>query len=94
MKRLIIVCEGETEQQFCEELLRNHLFNKDILMFTPIIKKTNGGICTWSVLKKQLKCHLNEGQAYGAELAKSIGLYEIREKCPHFNEWLTTIEAL
>lgn len=217
MKRLIIVCEGETEQQFCEELLRNHLFNKSILMFTPIIKKTNGGICTWSVLKKQLKCHLNEGQAfvttfidyygikdsyafprwieaktiedkyqrmiflensmledmdtslrtrfipylqlhefesllfcnlhafedvvpaedikdrsalekvlydypnpelinenvstspshrlqhiingyvktiYGAELAKSIGLYEIRERCPHFNEWLTTIEAL
>lgn len=43
MKRLIIVCEGETKQQFCEELLRNHLFNKDILMFTPIIKKTNGG---------------------------------------------------
>jgi hypothetical protein len=31
---------------------------------------------------------------HGFIIAKGIGLRTIREKCPHFNEWLTKIEEL
>jgi len=30
----------------------------------------------------------------GITIAKKIGLFEIRKKCPHFNEWLTKIEGI
>jgi len=30
----------------------------------------------------------------GASIAEKIGLDTIRKKCPHFNEWLTTLEKL
>lgn len=30
----------------------------------------------------------------GNEIAKKIGLETIREKCPHFNDWLTILENL
>lgn len=60
MVRLIIVCEGETEQQFCYSLLIPHLVNKGVMASCPTIKKTNGGICAWSSLKKQILGHLHE----------------------------------
>jgi hypothetical protein len=32
--------------------------------------------------------------AFGAQLAKRIGLQVIRSKCPHFNTWLSRLESL
>jgi hypothetical protein len=33
-------------------------------------------------------------RAFGAELAACVGLETTRRLCPHFNTWLTALEAL
>lgn len=45
MKRLIIICEGETEQEFCQDVLYPHFFDKDIQISNPTIKKNKWGDC-------------------------------------------------
>ena len=60
MKRLIIICEGQTEIEFCKDVLFKHFFNKGIIIQTPLIKKSGGGIVTWGALKKQIELHLRE----------------------------------
>ena len=61
MKRLIIICEGPTEQAFCNDLLRDYFQSKDIILEAPTIKHSNGGIVAWDTLRKQIVRHLNEG---------------------------------
>lgn len=58
MCRVIAVCEGETEQEFCKEALSNYLQEYKIWIVAPIIKKSGGGIVPWSVLKYQIDGHL------------------------------------
>ncbi len=58
MKRLIIVCEGLTEQEFCSDVLYPYFLSKGILIETPLIKKSGGGIVAWKYLKKQIETHL------------------------------------
>lgn len=60
MKRLIIICEGDTEQEFCQDVLYPHFLNKNIQVFYPTIKKSNGGIVKWASLKKQIELHLRQ----------------------------------
>jgi len=60
MKRLIIICEGQTEIEFCKDVLLKHFISKEILIQTPLIKKSGGGIVPWTTLKKQIELHLNE----------------------------------
>lgn len=60
MKRLIIICEGETEQEFCKDVLYNHFIGKNIAIETPLIKKTMGGIVGWKYIKSQILLHLHE----------------------------------
>jgi hypothetical protein len=58
MKRIIIICEGNTEIEFCNEILYPHFLPQDIFLETPLIKKTKGGIVPWPTLKRQIKKHL------------------------------------
>ena len=58
MRRLIVVCEGETEQEFCRTVLGPYL---DISIDAPKIKKSKGGIVAWENLVKQIGGHLREG---------------------------------
>lgn len=60
MKRLIIVCEGQTEQEFCNDILQPHLIQFGIVVQNPTIKKTAGGIVSWSSLKHQIETHLKQ----------------------------------
>jgi hypothetical protein len=60
MKRLIIICEGQTEVEFCKDVLFKHFLNKEIVIQTPLIKKSGGGIVPWNTLKKQIELHLIE----------------------------------
>lgn len=85
MKRLIIVCEGQTEQQFCEEVLQPYFSERDndILIQTPLIKKSGGGIVGWASLKKQVLHHLNEKDAV---VSTFIDYYGISEGL-HFPKW-------
>ena len=60
MKRLIIICEGQTEIEFCKDVLLKHFLNKGIFIQTPLIKKSGGGIVPWDTLKRQIELHLKE----------------------------------
>jgi len=61
MKRIIIVCEGETEQEFVSDILRPPFLSRGILLNDPKIKCSNGGIVKWNPLKAQIERHLREG---------------------------------
>lgn len=75
MKRLIIVCEGPTEQEFCRDLLAPYFLKHDICIETPTIKKSGGGITSWAPLRTQLRKHLLEGNAF---VTMMIDYYGIR----------------
>lgn len=60
MKRLIIVCEGQTEQEFCNDVLQPYFNQLGIFIQNPTIKKTAGGIVRWTSLKFQIETHLKQ----------------------------------
>lgn len=62
MKTVIIVCEGQTEQVFCKEVLAPYLVHHDIFVEAPTIKQTRGGITSWDKLKKQIENHLRDSR--------------------------------
>lgn len=84
MKRLIIICEGETEQEFCKDVLYNYLQKKDIYIETPLIKKSLGGIVPWESLKRQINLHLNEDVCVSM-LIDYYGIHDIH-KFPKWEE--------
>lgn len=60
MKRVVIICEGETEQEFCNKTLSQYFTPQEIFLQAPLIKHSNGGIVKWSLLKKQIEITLKE----------------------------------
>lgn len=86
MKRLIIICEGPTEQAFCNDILRDHFLPKDILLDAPTIKHSNGGIVAWETLKKQIITHLNEGNCI---VSLFVDYYRIRDSY-NFPGWMNS----
>jgi hypothetical protein len=60
MRRIIIICEGTTEQEFCKKSLSAYFYPKQIYIDPPLIKKSNGGIVKWNELKKQIEIHLKQ----------------------------------
>lgn len=85
MKRLIIVCEGQTEQAFCINVLSSYFLSKGVLVETPTIKHSHGGIVPWETLKRQLIEHLYEGDAFVTLL---IDFYRIKDSY-QFPGWET-----
>ena len=76
MRRLVIVCEGPTEQEFCNNVLAPELLKKQIYVETPTVKRSKGGIVPWHTLKAQLMHHLHEGDAYVTMLVDYYGIKE------------------
>lgn len=76
MRRLVIVCEGPTEQEFCNNVLAPELLKKQIYVETPTVKHSKGGIVPWRTLKAQLVNHLHEGDAYVTMLVDYYGIKE------------------
>ena len=58
MKRIIIICEGQTERDFCQKVLAPYLWQYGITIQTPLIKISGGGIVKWDYLRKQAETHL------------------------------------
>lgn len=54
MKRIIIICEGQTEQEFCSKILAPHFASMGIYLYYTLISKSKGGIVKWSELKKEI----------------------------------------
>lgn len=78
MKRLIIICEGPTEVEFCKDVLYQHFFKMGIMILTPLIKKSGGGIVHWNNLKKQIENHLIQDQ--DAIVTTLFDYYGIKDK--------------
>ncbi len=71
----MIICEGQTEQEFCNNLLKPYFGNKNKLIQTPLIKKSGGGIVPWWNLKNQIEKHLlQEKNAYVTTFIDYFGL--------------------
>lgn len=101
MKRVIIICEGETEKEFCNTILSPYFSEKKIYLQSPIIKKSMGGIVKWKDLKKQIENHLIiDSDAIVTTLIDYYGLYskyqfplwELAEKEPNKNIRMDILE--
>ncbi|MFT6962285.1 MAG: ATP-dependent exoDNAse (exonuclease V) beta subunit [Flammeovirgaceae bacterium] len=101
MKRIIIICEGSTEQVFCQKTLQPYLIEKGISIQAPLIKHSNGGIVRWEILKKQIEIHLKtDTSAVVTTFIDYYGLYskfgfpdwESSEKIPYPNEKMDSLE--
>ena len=64
MKKLIIICEGQTEQSFCKKILKDHLSQYDIEIEFPLISHSDGGIVKWIHLKAQIESTLTINPEY------------------------------
>ncbi len=84
MKRTIIICEGQTEREFCKDVLYPYFFEKDIYIQTPLIKKSGGGIVPWPNLKKQIENHLRQDKE--AVVTTFIDYYGMSERF-QFPNW-------
>lgn len=77
VKRIIIICEGPTEFEFCKDVLYPHFLTKAIYLQTPLIKKSGGGIVPWSVLKRQIDNHLlQDKEAFVTTLIDYYGIVD------------------
>ncbi len=85
MKRVIIICEGETEREFCQNVLAPHLIHHDIHIQAPLIKKTMGGIVKWDILKREIETHLQEPNVVVTTFIDYYGLYQ-KYSFPNWNE--------
>jgi hypothetical protein len=77
-KRIIIICEGKTEKDFCEKTLSFRFWTNGITIQAPLIKKSKGGIVEWTALKEQIEAHLK--QDLTAYVSMLIDYYGITEK--------------
>ncbi|MDM1501906.1 DUF4276 family protein [Myroides marinus] len=84
MKRLIVICEGQTEQEFCNKILATYLVGKGIYIQSPLIKRSGGGIVSWEVLKKEIDTYLrSDSNVY---VTTFIDLYGIKST-HQFPQW-------
>lgn len=84
MKRIIIICEGETEREFCQKILAPYFTGLQIYLETPLIKKSGGGIVKWTELKKQIVGHLKSD--FNAYVTTFIDYYGLNDKLA-FPKW-------
>lgn len=77
MDRIIMICEGQTEQAFAKSTLQVPLIAKNISLQAPTIKASRGGIVKWNRLKEQIEMHLkSDPGAYVTTFLDYYGMYE------------------
>lgn len=76
MKRVIIICEGGTERDFCKNVLAPHLIHHNIYIQAPLIKRSMGGIVRWPILKKEIETHLLGPNVIVSTFIDYYGLYQ------------------
>ncbi|OMP79153.1 DUF4276 family protein [[Flexibacter] sp. ATCC 35208] len=86
MKKLIIICEGQTEQMFCEYILKPYLFYKNIEVENPLIIHTGGGIVPWRILKLQIENHyISDNNAF---ITTFIDYYGLPQGDHNYPDWV------
>ena len=90
MRRIIVICEGPTEQEFCETILYPFFLLKGIIIQAPLIKKSMGGIVKWSILQKEIRAHLlSDPTAFVTTFIDYYGL----SKRHDFPAWENSLEV-
>lgn len=101
MKRIIVICEGQTEQEFCNTILSPFFSPKGIYLSAPLIKHSHGGIVPWLTLLKQVDIHLrSEQDAFVTTLIDYYGItdshkfpnWDKAKKEPHVTERVKMVE--
>ena len=102
MNRIIIICEGQTEQEFCNTLLQPYFNNQNITLQAPLIKKTMGGIANWTVLKREIETYLRREKDvlittlidyYGIKDSHGFPLWAEKQAIADKNQRLDELEA-
>lgn len=107
MKRVIVVCEGRTEQEFVRSILYGHFlqFNKDFSQAPPLKRNTgkkSSGIDNWESIKKRLIAILrNDTTAnlttlidyYGIQPEHNFPQWNQAHQIPNLNERLGALES-
>jgi|GEM_PF-3861640 len=91
MARLYLFAEGQTEQTFADNLIKQELARHQVYLQNPVLiahAKKKGRIIT------QFPGYGKAKSTFGPQLAERIGLSKIRSKCAHFNRWLSRLETL
>lgn len=84
MKRIVVICEGPTEKEFCNTILSPYFAPQGIYLNAPLIKHSHGGIVPWPLLQRQISIHLRaERNAY---VTTMIDYYGITSKY-NFPRW-------
>lgn len=77
MKKLIFICEGDTEQYFCKEILESHFLAKGIQIQYPLIIHSNGGIVKWEHIKTQINNHFaTDNDVFITTFIDYYGMYD------------------
>lgn len=87
--RVIIICEGHTERDFCKKFLEPYFSDKCIKIESPLIGKSNGGIVKWiglKGLKQEISNHIKTNQsAFVTTFVDYYGLTD-KLKLPMWND--------
>ncbi|MEO1050766.1 MAG: DUF4276 family protein [Bacteroidota bacterium] len=84
MKRVIVIGEGPTEQEFCTDVLYPYFVQQGILIENPKIKLSKGGIVPWPKLKREIEIYLkNDTTAFVTTLIDYYGIHGYHK----FPEW-------
>lgn len=76
MRRVVIICEGQTEREFCSTILLPYFLRQGIIINVSLIKKSMGGIVGWESLKRQIEITLvTDPEAYVTTFIDYYGLY-------------------
>jgi hypothetical protein len=90
MKRVVVICEGETEREFCKTLLASYFGKRNIHIQSPLIKRSMGGIVRWGILKKEIETYLWENDVFVTMLIDYYGVYSKY----HFPNWDESLRIL
>ena len=91
MKRVYILCEGQTEETFVNAVLSPYFTPQDIYV-TPVILATKriasggkyrGGVSSYDKISKDLKLLCRDGEAYVTSL---LDYFALPEDTPGFSE--------
>lgn len=85
MKKLILICEGTTEIEFCKRILVDHFKKFEIDLSYILIVHSDGGIVPWVILKKQIEKHFkDDNEITISTFIDYYGIYE-HHKFPNWD---------
>ncbi len=84
MKRIIIICEGQTEQEFCNTILYSKFQENNIYLQATLPKKSGGGIVKWEHLEKDINNYLKSDK--NVFITTFIDYYKLPDSYPNYRK--------